>query len=333
MRYLKTIGVRNVDVAGRGFMFPYDLAFSSDGRIFVLNRVRLRDPLGTRIQICTLDEEYLGEFGSGKGTGDDQFMVPVAMAFDSQDMLYLTDEALNEVKVFDNTGNFIRRWGSHMDNGEGLAGPSGIAIDREDDVYVVERNNNRVHKLSSDGVSILKWGEAGTGEGQFNKPWGVAVDSQDNVYVADWRNDRIQKFTAVGEFLAAFGESGEGEGQFNHPSSVAVDDDGLIYVADWGNERVQVLDPDGGFVTKLMGEATESKWTRDFLDTNVEEGEARARSALDKDIDFFVDDPHERSSHIEKLFWAPTSVKLDDAGRLYVTDSNRHRLQIYQRTH
>ena len=44
------------------------------------------------------------------------------------------------------------------------------------------------------------------------------------------------------------------------------------------------------------------------------------------------DDPHEVSSHIEKYFWSPMSVKLDDAGQLYVTESNRHRIQIYGRT-
>ena len=331
MRYLKTIGVRNVDVAGRGFMFPYDIAFSSDGRIFVLNRVRVRDASGTRIQICTLDEEYLGEFGNGRGTGDDQFMVPVAMAFDSQDMLYLTDEALNEVKVFDNTGSFIRRWGSQMDDGESLAGPSGIAMDSEDDVYVVERNNNRVHKLSSDGVSILKWGEAGTGEGQFNKPWGVAVDSQNDVYVADWRNDRIQKFTPVGEFLAAFGESGDGEGQFNRPSSVVVDDDGLIYVADWGNERVQVLDPDGSFHTMLHGEATLSKWASEWLDANLDEFQARTRSdLLLEEVPARLRTPYHTASQTEPLFWGPVSVKLDADGHLYVTEHSRSRIQIYE---
>ena len=330
MRYLKTIGIKGIQPVGRGFVYPYDIAFSSDGRIFVLNRVRVRDDKGTRIQICTLDEEYLGEFGRGKGTDDDQFMVPVSMAFDSQDMLYLTDEALNEVKVFDNTGNFIRRWGSHMDNGETLAGPSGIAIDKEDDVYVVEQNNNRVHKLSSEGVSILKWGEAGTGEGQFNKPWGVALDVQSNVYVADWRNDRIQKFTGAGEFLAAFGESGEGEGQFNRPSSVAVDEDGLIYVADWGNERVQILNPDGSFHTMLHGEATLSKWALEWLDANPDEFQARKRSdLLVKELPAHLRTPYHTASQTEPLFWGPVSVKLDAGGRLYVTEHSRSRIQIY----
>ncbi|HAT22636.1 MAG TPA: hypothetical protein DCS57_07460, partial [Dehalococcoidia bacterium] len=42
--------------------------------------------------------------------------------------------------------------------------------------------------------------------------------------------------------------------------------------------------------------------------------------------------PHEESAHIEKLFWGPTSVKLDNDGKVYVTESNRHRVQIYERT-
>ena len=81
----------------------------------------------------------------------------------------------------------------------------------------------------------------------------------------------------------------------------------------------------------IRGEATDSKWADAFLDINVEEAKARAKSDMAPDIDFFNDDPHEESSHIEKYFWAPTSVKLDDEGRLYVTESNRHRVQIYRR--
>ena len=48
-------------------------------------------------------------------------------------------------------------------------------------------------------------------------------------------------------------------------------------------------------------------------------------------IEFFNDDPHEESSHIEKLFWSPVSVVLDDAGQVYVTEGNRHRIQVFER--
>jgi hypothetical protein len=33
----------------------------------------------------------------------------------------------------------------------------------------------------------------------------------------------------------------------------------------------------------------------------------------------------------EKRFWGPTGVVIDSAGRLLVTDSCRHRLQVYER--
>lgn len=93
-----------------------------------------------------------------------------------------------------------------------------------------------------------------------------------------------------------------------------------------------MLNADGAFLQMLRGEATLSKWAANFLETNKEEGEARATADLEPSIDLFdSDNPHTQSAHIEKLFWAPMSVKLDDSGRLYVTEGNRHRIQIYQR--
>ena len=84
-------------------------------------------------------------------------------------------------------------------------------------------------------------------------------------------------------------------------------------------------------MTKLRGSATLSKWAEDFFGTNVEEAEARASADLEPDVSQFGGDPHEESAHVEKLFWAPVSVKLDGDGRLYVTESNRHRVQVYER--
>ena len=40
---------------------------------------------------------------------------------------------------------------------------------------------------------------------------------------------------------------------------------------------------------------------------------------------------YEERSHIEHLFWAPTSIKLDQEGRVYVTERNRHRVQVFRR--
>ena len=78
--YVKTIGIVNNGFNGRGFANPYDIVVDGGGRIFVLNRC---DPLrasAIRVGVCTLDEEYLNEFGRGNGAGDGQFVWPVAMA-------------------------------------------------------------------------------------------------------------------------------------------------------------------------------------------------------------------------------------------------------------
>ena len=210
--------------------------------------------------------------------------------------------------------------------------PNIVLINCDDDiVYLVDQHNHRVQKFTVDGRYVAQWGTHGEGQGQLNMPWGIALDREGNVYVADWRNDRIQKFDADGRFLAGFGESGDGDGRFNRPSGVAVDPHGNIYVADWGNERVQILDAGGVFQLKLRGQATDSSWAEPYLDANPEERVERYRANLVPDLPPHLGTPHHVSAQSEPYFWGPVTVKLDPEGRMYVVESNRHRIQIYRR--
>ena len=329
--YLKTIGIVNNGLNGRGYSNPYDLAVSKDGLIFVLNRCDPARAAGIRVGICNLDEDYLGEFGYGYGSGDGQMVWPVAMAFDSADRLFITDEYNQRVSVYGSDGAFLSKWGLHGSREGEFDGPAGIALDSDDNVFVVDQHNHRVQKCTADGRYLLGWGSEGSGPGRFNLPWGLTVDSDNNVYVADWRNDRIQKFTNEGEFIASFGQSGYGDGQFHRPSSVAVDQEGYIYVADWGNERVQILAPDGGFQLLLRGQGTISKWAADYFAANPEEKKERDISNLIPTLPDHLSDPYHISSQTEPYFWGPISVSLDRQGRLYVTEANRHRFQVYQK--
>ena len=329
--YVKTIGIVNNGFNGRGFANPYDIVVDAAGRIFVLNRCDPARAAAIRVGICTLDDEYLGEFGKGSGTGDGQFVWPVAMALDSQDRIFITDEHSNRITIYNTSGEYVSNWGK-IGSGDGeLDGPAGVAVDSSGDLFVVDQNNSRVQKFTPDGKFIVNWGSFGSANGQFNLPWGAAVDGDDNVYVSDWRNDRIQKFSNGGEFLASFGSSGDGKGKFRRPTSVAVDSDGFIYVADWGNERVQVLGPDGSFELLLQGEATMSKWGEEYLASNPEEKAEREISNLRPVLPDHLKTPYHISSQTEPYFWGPVSVSLDKQGRLYVTETNRHRFQVYQK--
>ena len=328
LKYSHSIGI--VAMEGRGFSNPVDVAIRSDGRMYVLSRTNPLQTYGIRVGICGLQSEYYGDFGS-YGPGDGQFVWPTALAFDRDDNLYLADEYNHRISVFDGSGRFLSRWGTHGSGDGELHAPSGLAFDADDNLYVVDSRNSRVQKFTKEGAWLLSWGTEGGGAGEFNLPWGVCLDSQGHVYVADWRNDRVQKFLPDGTFVASFGEPGHDDGQFHRPSSVAVDGAGHVYVADWGNERVQVLDADGRFLQRLRGEATLSVWATQFYEANWDEKAAREASELMPKMTEEVATAHEESARVEPYFWGPISVKLDEQGRLYVVESNRHRIQIYAR--
>ena len=323
MDYLKTIGIVNNGSNGRGFANPYDTAHTRDGRIFVLNRRDISRRDSIRVGICNLDEDYLGEFGFG------QFIQPVAMAFDSRERLYITDEHYNRVSVFTSDGKFLHKWGAPGSSPGQMNGPSGIAIDADDNIYVADQHNQRVQRFSADGEYVDGWGEHGSQVGSLDMPWGLAVDSRGDVFVADWRNDRVQKFSPEGAPLAVYGTPGRDQGQLSRPSAVAVDDQGLVYVTDWGNERVQVFAPDGSPVQLLRGQATLSKWAREFFDANPDEWVTREIADLHPDLPDHLISADHQSSQTEAYFWGPVSVRFDTEQRLFVSDANRHRLQIY----
>ena len=310
-RYSHTIG--NQASEGPGFYQLTDLAVGQDGVIYVVNRsIPTRRP-GVRVVMINLDEEYLGDFG-GLGEEGGKFVRPIAIALDSQQNVFVSDEWLQRISIFDKKGQFLDQWGIKGAGDGQFDRPTGLAFDKEDHLFLTDSANHRVQVFNRDGKFLHQFGSFGTGEGQFNLPWGITFDQHGDVLVVDWRNDRVQKFTPDGGFLGTFGSSGDLVGQFNRPSGVAVDRDGDIYVVDWLNHRVQVFTSEFRFITALRGDATMSKW-----------GERRARTnpnvmrgyGLMRDLSQW------------QRFWFPIAARVDDHGRVIVADSSRFRLQIY----
>ncbi len=332
-QYSHTIGM--YAQIGRGFNNPVDVAVGRDDVLYVVNRagsdVAPRMSY-KRVSMCTVSEAFHGEFSHG-GSEDGQLMWPTSIAVDAEQRLYISDEALHRISVFDQDGQFLYKWGAYGQSEGEFDRPAGLAFDADGHLLVADGLNHRVQRYTRDGQFLGQWGHHGHEDGAFDLPWGMATDAENQVYVADWRNDRIQKFDAQGVHVASWGTPGSGAGEFNRPSGVAVDADGLVYVADWGNERVQILDPNGQCLALLRGDAGVSTWGQAYFISNQDELEERQQANLEPDLDLLPSDgPREVSASIEKLFWGPTSVKIDDQGRLYVVDSCRHRIQIYRKT-
>ncbi len=327
LKYSDTIGF-NADQGGRGFHLPTAMVVRDDGRIFVVSRSSTIALNIVGIQMTNLDHDFFGQIG-GHGRDAGRMIGPTALALDSEDNLYLADEALQRITVFDRDGELVSTWGAKGDaNGE-FDSPSGMAFDDDDNLFLVDHKNHRIQKLTKDGGFLDTWGSFGDGEGEFNLPWGISRAPDGTLYVADWRNDRIQRFSPDGDFIALYGSSGDGEGQLNRPSGVAVDSEGNMYVADWGNQRVQILDSEGNFIEQLQGEATLSLWSREYLDSQADE--ARARSTFEPFFEVDTDNQSEVSARIEPYFWDPVDVALDAEDRVYVLETCRHRFQIYEK--
>ena len=303
--------------SGSGFTFPISLALGPGNVVYVLNRSYSGgNPHATKISIGRPgDEELLGEFGR-EGDGEGQFVWPSGIAVDSDYHVYVSDEWLNRISIFDQEGNFLANWGSSGTGYGELSGPSSLAFDREDNVHVVDTHHHRIQVFTKFGKFLAQYGTYGSGDGELDMPWGITCDTQGNVYVADWNNGRVQKFNGDGAFLASFGKPGTGTGELDHPTDVAVDKDGDVYVVDWANERLQIYSPDGEFITSLRGDAQQlSKWAEWSLSANPDMLKARRRA---------------KSLEPEWYFRLPTAVAFDNvANQIIVADTQRGRLQIY----
>ncbi len=130
------------------------------------------------------------------------------------------------------------------------------------------------------------FGRPGNGPGQFNRPEGLCLDASDRIYVADSCNHRIEVFSSDGRFLRAYGKAGKGPGQFSYPYDIRVDGSGRQYVCEFGNSRIQVFDAHDRLIEIIGGPGA-----------------------------------------LPGQFNNPWSLALDSAGNLYVADSQNHRVQ------
>ena len=305
---------------GSGFNLPVDIALGEGNVVYILNRGSETNFFGMRVSKMSIgaprEEEFIldiGKYGEGPG----QWLAAAGVAVDSQENLYVSDDWLHRVTVFDKDGILLDTWSRPQGSARGeLDGPFGMAFDADDNLYLVDSRNHRVQKFTKDGQFLSTFGSFGSGDGQFNLPWGINIDQQGNLYVADWKNHRIQQFSPEGRLLLKFGSYGHEPGELHHPTHMTVDDDGDIYVCDWANHRLQIFDAEGQVITSLLGDAQRlSKWAEMTINANPDAIKARRRV---------------KHPELEWRFCHPVTVAYHRASRrIMVVDTMRSRIQVY----
>jgi len=226
--------------AGKGqFYQPRGLAIYQ-GLVFVA------DTQNQRIQVFSKigDWQYLIRADSQQ----DYLKTPCSVTVSKQGYIYVVDSGNSRVAVFDQSGRFIRSFGTHGKNRGEFSNPYGIAVSSKDEVYVADTENSRIQVLDTHGQVSKIFGRPGTRPGEFKTPYAIALDHKDNLYVLDYGIPRVQVLDRQGICRLDFGKRGVGGGEFSIPRGIAVDIRGRIYVADTLNHRIQIFTPKGEFI-------------------------------------------------------------------------------------
>jgi len=169
------------------FIYPTDVAFAPDGRIFVSEYGG-----NDRVSVFTSEGGFLFSFGS-PGTGEGQFSRPAALCIDEKrGRLYVADACNHRIGIYDLDGRLSGYIGSAGCEPGRLRYPYGLSLLGDGTIVVCEYGNNRIQLFSPQGKSLAVYGQAGRQLGQLAYPWAVAVDPHRRAFVVDAGNNRIQ---------------------------------------------------------------------------------------------------------------------------------------------
>jgi uncharacterized protein (TIGR03437 family) len=307
---------------------PEGLATGPEGSLYVA------DSRNHRIRKITADNQITTVAGAGRaglaGDGgpatDALLFSPHGVAIDAAGGLLIADSDNGRVRRVSPDGQIIATiagtWDSE-DVGNGgpataarLGWPVDLGISATGDIYIADYFAHRIRKVLPDGTIETAAGSptgpdgtaGSSGDGAaaiqalLNSPNGVAVDSLGQVWIADTENHRIRRIDANGMIatVAGGGEGSAGSGgiatdvELDGPEDVAVDGGGAFYIADTQHAAIRKVSP-GGVISTVAGG------------------------------DYGYDG--DGGPATEAALREPTSVALDNAGNIFIADTENSRIR------
>lgn len=260
------------------------------------------NPSGNRVYVTESEGRRLVRVYDGSGNqidtlkppgraGKERLPVYVAISPRTEDV-YVSDRLREVVDVYDPSGKYLRAMRPSGPLGKG-AKPLGLAFGPEGDLYMTDVRGNRK------GHRVLVFGGSGErplrkigSRGMFWFPNGLVLDSKRDLYVADSNDGRLEIFNPEGKLSSSI-QRGVGEGDLGLPRGVAIDGDRL-FVVDTTAHAVKVY--------RLPKDVTEvPRYIGSFGVEGIGSGQ----------------------------FQYPNGIAIDGNGRIYVTDRENDRVQVW----
>lgn len=266
-----------------------------------------------------------------QGTGDDDFDLPLGMAFNhDKTEIFVADSNNNRVQVlsYDREKGELKFKETFNHSGHNLNHPSGVAV------YNNKKNKNIIIVADSDNNHICGLNTSIKTQYNVNTPCSVALDVCANIFAYDSSNCRIAIFTDSSTTYIC--EKGSDNGQLGGRGTLAFDNNGNLVVADTENNRVQVLNSsDGahirtitGIINDMRGKQLNRPGGIAFTDDGkhiiiADTGNHRVHVLT------YTDGKIVKSFGMKGEFNGPYGVLVDDEyGRIIVSDEKTHRIQV-----
>jgi sugar lactone lactonase YvrE len=275
------------------------------------DRVRRIDLLqGTLHNFAGIGETcYSGDEGSCAEAG---LYLPLGVAFDSQNDLYICDSGSNRIRKIDHETGIITTvvgTGQHGFNGDGpaldvnLTWPAAIAVDRDDVLFIADTQAHKIRRYDPKTGLVTTIAGTWTAEDEAREQPLVArnlvVLSGDAIGI-DFSDDQgwLMPVCSDGLDMSMYLDDGRPamEARLYDIVGLAVDARGDVYVVDKGSNRVRKIDSRTGIISTVAGVC---------------------RYGYDGD-----DKPAVRA-----MLHAPEAVIFDHEDNLYISDTMNHRVR------
>jgi sugar lactone lactonase YvrE len=187
-------GVAGSDTAH--FNGPTDVAIARNGDVFVSDGHE--DASNNRVLKFSRDGKFIVQWGR-TGSKPGEFLVPHALAFDSQGRLFVADRDNNRIQIFAQDGRFLAEWTQ-------FGRPSGLYIAADDTLYVSDnQSNTERHPGWSRGIRVgsardgrvsafIPDAEFDPARAQETGAHGLTVDASRNIYGAEVFGQKVKKY-------------------------------------------------------------------------------------------------------------------------------------------
>jgi len=248
------------------------------------------------------------------------------------DRIYVTESSgERETKVFDLKGNLIRSL-VPPDTTSSSRNPIYVAVGPDGRVYTSDRLRRTIDIYSSDGAYE---GTLASPGGEEWSPLGLSFDGQGNLLVTDLTKGqhRVLVINPQGEKVLEFGKEGREPGELSFPNAAISLGQGRYAVSDSNNGRVAVYGGEGQFLYAFG--------TGMALPRGLAYDADRGRLYVVDTTNHRVTAYKAEESSFARLFAAgqegvgqgefefPNGLALDRSGRLYITDRENNRVQVW----